>query len=228
MAGTPPLAVEVSDDGEPRRWLIVEKWRSDSTNEEDRSTSVCQLLDNHRNWAEHRARELARNFNLPEQYADMLCAAAFLHDEGKRSDRWQRAFNTPDAAKHWAKTEGPINFPLLDGYRHEFGSIVAVENHERLRCLPEDLRDLALHLIAAHHGFARPFIDTRGCDVAPPSILEPYAKAIALRFGRLQQQWGPWGLAWWESLLRASDQRASRDNDPWAIPIVVAARSGGE
>jgi len=221
------FAVKLSDDGEPRLWLIVEKWCSDSANEDDRSTAVRQLLEDHRNWAEDRARALAKNFNLPEQYEEMLCAAAFLHDEGKRSDRWQRAFNTPDVAKDWAKTEGPINFLLLDGYRHEFGSIVAVENHERLRCLPEDLRDLALHLIAAHHGFARPFIETRGCDAAPPSVLEPYAKAIALRFGRLQQQWGPWSLAWWESLLRASDQRASRDNDARAVQTAVVARSGG-
>jgi hypothetical protein len=27
------------------------------------------------------------------------------------------------------------------------------------------------------------------------------------------QHWGPWGLAWWEALLRAADQQASRDND---------------
>jgi CRISPR-associated endonuclease/helicase Cas3 len=34
-----------------------------------------------------------------------------------------------------------------------------------------------------------------------------------LRFARLQRRWGPWGLVWWESLLRAADQQASRDND---------------
>ena len=133
------FAVKLSDDGEPRLWLIVEKWRSDSANEEDRSTSVRQRLEDHRNWAEERARALARKFILPEQYEKMLCAAAFLHDEGKRSNRWQRAFNSPDSAIVWAKTEWPINFLLLDGYRHELGSIVAVEHHERLRCLPEDL-----------------------------------------------------------------------------------------
>ena len=27
------------------------------------------------------------------------------------------------------------------------------------------------------------------------------------------KKWGPWGLAWWEALLRAADQQASRDND---------------
>jgi CRISPR-associated endonuclease/helicase Cas3 len=221
------FSVELSEDGEPLRWLIVEKWRSDSTNEEDRSAASPQLVDEHRAWVEERVRELAKSLNLPEQYVEMLGAAAFLHDEGKRARRWQRAFNAPDGENAWAKTEGPINYALLDGYRHEFGSIASVEKHERLERLPEDLRDLALHLIAAHHGFARPFIETRGCDAAPPSVLEPYAKSIALRFEKLQQRWGPWGLAWWESLLRAADQRASRDNDARDTRAVAVVRTGG-
>jgi CRISPR-associated endonuclease/helicase Cas3 len=221
------FAVEVSADGEPLRWLTVEKWRNDSANEEDRSAGRRQVLEEHRSWAEERARALAKSLNLPEQYEEMLCAAAFLHDEGKRARRWQRAFNAPAGEEFWAKTEGPINYALLDSYRHEFGSIITVETHERLQRLPEDLRGLAMHLIAAHHGFARPFIETRGCDAAPPSVLEPYAKSIALRFEKLQQRWGPWGLAWWESLLRAVDQRASRDNDARDIRTVAVVRTGG-
>ena len=56
----------------------------------------------------------------------------------------------------------------------------------------------------------RPVIGTGGCDDAPPSKLETRAREVALRFARLQRRWGPWALAWWESLLRAADQRASR------------------
>jgi CRISPR-associated endonuclease/helicase Cas3 len=72
---------------------------------------------------------------------------------------------------------------------------------------------LGLHLIGAHHGFARPVIGIGGGEDAPPSALEERAREVALRFARLQKRWGPWGLAWWESLLRAADQQASRDND---------------
>jgi CRISPR-associated endonuclease/helicase Cas3 len=75
------------------------------------------------------------------------------------------------------------------------------------------LQELALHLIASHHGGARPVIDTRSCEDAPPSALQQRARDVALRFARLQKQWGPWGLAWWEALLRAADQQASREND---------------
>jgi CRISPR-associated endonuclease/helicase Cas3 len=54
---------------------------------------------------------------------------------------------------------------------------------------------------------------TTGCEDAPPSTLEGRGRDVALRFARLQKRWGPWGLAWWESLLRAADQQASREND---------------
>ena len=158
-------------------------------------------------------RELAKRLKLPERYTEMLVLAARLHDEGKRAVRWQRAFNAPDDGKDYAKTLGPINFDLLDGYRHEFKSVeVAARNAELLK-MPGDIQELALHLIAAHHGYARPVIGVSGCEDGPPSKLEARAREVALRFVRLQQCWGPWGLAWWESLLRAVDQQASREND---------------
>ena len=43
-------------------------------------------------------------------------------------------------------------------------------------------------------------------------MLQERACDVALRFTRLQKRWGPWGLAWWEALLRAADQQASRDH----------------
>jgi CRISPR-associated endonuclease/helicase Cas3 len=54
-------------------------------------------------------------------------------------------------------------------------------------------------------------IGIQGCADAPPSLLEERAREVALRFVRLQRRWGPWGLAYWESLLRAADQQASRE-----------------
>ena len=105
-----------------------------------------------------------------------------------------------------------MNTHVLDGYRHEFGSLPCAEKDEGFRALPVHLQELALHLIAAHHGWARPVISIRGGN-EPPSALEKRARDVALRFARLQKHWGPWGLAWWEALLRAADQQASRDND---------------
>lgn len=206
------FASDVSEEGEPRRWLLVEKWRHEAATEEDRSSAHPQLLNEHQSWAEERARILARRLRLDDQYVEMLAVAACLHDEGKRVRRWQRAFNAPPDGLY-AKTKGPINYALLDGHRHELGSIPFAESNDALKSLPEEVRDLALHLIASHHGFGRPIIGTRGCAGTPPSVVEMRARDVALRFARLQRRWGPWGLAWWESLLRAVDQQVSRDND---------------
>ncbi len=214
------FATEETEDGEVSRWLIVEKWRYDAATEEDRSASNPQLLDEHQDWAETRARCLAQSLKLDDALVEVLALAARLHDEGKRAQRWQRAFRAPKDGVY-AKTEGPIDYQLLGGYRHELGSVLRVrsgehlpqEIRERFTKLSEEHRDLVLHLIAAHHGFARPVIATSGCEDAPPSALDEMVAEIALRFARLQDRWGPWGLAWWEALLRAADQQASRDND---------------
>jgi len=206
------FAAEVSDEGEVRRWLIVDKWRHDAATEEDRSSARPQLLEEHQSWAEGRACVLAKRLGLDAIYERVLSVSAALHDEGKRASRWQRAFNAPPG-RPFAKTRGPIDYALLDGYRHELGSLPRAEADERLKQLPSELQDLVLHLIATHHGFGRPVIGTSGCDDAPPSVVEERAARVALRFARLQRRWGPWGLAWWEALLRAADQQASRDND---------------
>jgi CRISPR-associated endonuclease/helicase Cas3 len=68
---------------------------------------------------------------------------------------------------------------------------------------------LALHCIVAHHGYACPVIAAIDPN-EPPSALTARALETAMRFSRLQRQWGPWGLAWWEALFRSVDQRASR------------------
>ena len=207
------FVTERNDEGTDERWLFVDKWRGDSANERDRAIARNpQLLHEHQSWAERKARELAQRLGLAPPWSDMLALAARLHDEGKRAPRWQQAFKAPSAALY-AKTRGPINQKLLDGYRHEFGSLPYAENDEAFKRLPDDLKDMVLHLIASHHGQARPVIGTRSCEDAPPSALIERARDVALRFARLQQRWGPWGLAWWESLLRAADQQASREND---------------
>jgi CRISPR-associated endonuclease/helicase Cas3 len=201
------LPTEFSEDGEAIRWLVIDNWRHDAA-----TAGHPQLLAEHQGWAAERARSLANRLTLPKPYSTILEIAARLHDEGKGAKRWQRAFNAANDDLY-AKTRGPVNVALLDGYRHEFGSLrIAMEDPELCK-LPDELRDLALHLIAAHHGFARPLISTGGCEDAPRSVLEELARDVALRFARLQKGWGPWGLAWWEALLRAADQQASRDND---------------
>jgi CRISPR-associated endonuclease/helicase Cas3 len=207
------FVAEQAEDGEEVRWFVVQQRQDQAQDEESRAiTRTARLLAEHRRRVEQIANGLAGVLRLPDPYAKTLAIAARLHDEGKKAPLWQRAFNAPHG-DIYAKTKGPIKRKLLDGYRHEFGSLPYVERDAEFKALPPDLQDLALHLVAAHHGGARPLISTRSCEDAPPSALEGRAREVALRFARLQSRWGPWGLAWWEALLRAADQRASREDD---------------
>ena len=213
------FVLERSEDGEATHWLSIQKWRDTSNNENDRAEGRPQALAEHQCWAAKRAAAIGKRLGLPDDYITMLETAAKLHDEGKHASNWQRAFHADRDAKKFkidgplAKTRGPINQAVLGGYRHEFGSLPYAKDDAEFQKLPQELKDLALHLIAAHHGYARPLIATTGCEDAPPSKLEERARDVALRYARLQKRWGPWGLAWWEALLRAADVQASRDND---------------
>lgn len=213
------FVLERNTDGETTRWLSIQKWRDTSNTENDRAEGRPQALAEHQCWVAKRAEAIGKRLGLPDDYITMLKIAARRHDEGKQAKRWQRAFRAERDARKFkidgplAKTRGPINQAVLGGYRHEFGSLPHAKNDPDFKQLSEELQELALHLIAAHHGFARPLISTKGCDDLPPSALEERAREVALRFARLQKRWGPWGLAWWEALLRAADVQASRDND---------------
>lgn len=205
------FVTERSDDG-PVAWLTVLKWRHDAETEDDRGAATReQKLDEHQSWVEARARRIGERLGLPSEWIEALALAGRLHDEGKRARRWQVAFNAPSHGGPYAKTRGPVRHKLLGRYRHELGSLPFAERDARLSRVSPEVRDLVLHLIAAHHGFARPLIGPDGCDDGPPSVIEERVRQVASRFLRLQRQWGPWGLAWWEALLRAADQQASRD-----------------
>lgn len=226
------FVVRVNADGAALQILIAEHPRDLANSEDGRSVSVPQGLAEHEEWAEKRGRLVGASVGLSGIALEVLALSARLHDEGKRADRWQRAFGanrdiTAALKQPLAKTRGPIDQKVLDGYRHEFGSLAVFDrDHAWHKGLPDDVKqridkledqpewfDLLRHLIASHHGGARPVISTRSCEEAPPSSLDGRARDVALRFVRLQKKWGPWGLAWWEALLRAADQQASREND---------------
>jgi CRISPR-associated endonuclease/helicase Cas3 len=71
--------------------------------------------------------------------------------------------------------------------------------------------DLVLHLISAHHGWARPsFGDDAGDPSYSSSVNDKAFNEVSRRFGYLQEKFGRWGLAWMESLLRCADIDASK------------------
>lgn len=99
---------------------------------------------------------------------------------------------------------------LEDGWRHEAGSLSAP-------CIERIATLLIRHLIGSHHGWYRPIFEPlsspdhqRRLDHAPD-------------FRALNDQFGPWGLAYLEAVLRLADWQASAapladahlEEDPW-------------
>ena len=107
------------------------------------------------------------------------------------------------------------------GYRHEFGSLRNfIDVHEDAKFtdsagvdITYEVIDLALHLIATHHGRGRPHFPRGGFDPDCESRSDDIYTEVIRRFARLQRKYGWWRLAWLENLLRCADALASADTE---------------
>lgn len=193
---------------------------AESSIENPESASGEQRLTDHIGSVVAKVRVIADCVNLPEPKEGIrsaLIAAAQWHDRGKNRAVWQRYARNKDLFQPLAKSKSYLHPRALGGYRHEFGSLLDASADEKLHQCPE--RDLVLHLIAAHHGWARPHFEPRAFDnthVANENTRSAYE--VMRRFEQLQQRFGRWGLAWLESLLRSADIMASREALPPASP----------
>jgi CRISPR-associated endonuclease/helicase Cas3 len=159
---------------------------------------------------ERYGRDLAQKIGLPDALIEVLAASGFRHDLGKARDWWQKAIGN-FTTEYFAKSNNSsFDHSFNQGYRHEFGSLVESLEDELLK--GHDQRDLILHLIASHHGYARPHFPERAFDRNQPRPLnQQIAHEALLRFNRLQRQYGWWQLAYLEAVLKAADALASQD-----------------
>jgi len=174
-------------------------------------------LEDHTRDVETHATQIVRKLALSESVAKCVILAARFHDFGKRRRYWQRGIGNNDETIWLAKAgRGLRPRSLEEPYRHEFGSLRDVEREPEFQKLAPDERDLVLHLIAAHHGRARPHfpIEESFDPEAAPVDSEAIATEVPRRFARLQRRFGRWGLAYVESLLRAADYAASAGIPP--------------
>ncbi|MDN5850247.1 MAG: CRISPR-associated endonuclease Cas3'' [Nitrococcus sp.] len=171
--------------------------------------------------------------------------AAFMHDWGKADERFQAMLRRTDRTDAWlyagakrlllAKSDGvPMTQSqrkaareragMPEGFRHEMLSLQLAESSSNLPAEPHQ-KELALHLIASHHGYARPFAPVVD-DTELPSVafddsqlthedrlqLVPAHRldsGVGERFWTLTRRYGWWGLAYLEAVLRLADQQAS-------------------
>lgn len=169
-------------------------------------------LDHHTRDVVARSNYLATALQLPVEFTQALEVAAELHDRGKQRELWQRSIGNPNPTNWLAKSGGRSAFRT--SYRHEFGSLSDSGIDPAFCQLTEEMQDLVLHLIAAHHGRGRPhFFADETFDPLPgiDAISQQHAIETPHRFDRLQRRYGRWGLAFLESLLRAADWEASAE-----------------
>ncbi len=155
-------------------------------------------LSEHQEAVASTAKELASVLHLGvlERTYD---TAGRIHDSGKHRPVWQGAMGG-SMEKPLAKTKQPVNLSLINGYRHELGSLL-----DALSGCDGPVNDLLLHLIASHHAAARPFFETRQYDRQNLRACAEETVEIARRYARLQKQYGPWGLAYLEAIFKCAD-----------------------
>jgi CRISPR-associated endonuclease/helicase Cas3 len=216
---------------------------SDSTTDSTKSVLLKQHLQDVVDCAKKTVEKLECN-----QLANPLLTAAALHDIGKADLRFTamlagvtpyEVLGRPALAKsgeNWITRKERIerqNRAMLPvGFRHEAVSVQWVEQHtDLLDQISPEHRELVLHLIASHHGYARPFFpvcldepsDTELLTIAwDRGIVNPQMRQswipshrvdslVAERFWKQVRTHGWWGIAYIESLLRLADQQASSE-----------------
>ena len=207
-------------------WTIEGYW---GTKEFRRANSI--LLEDHLRDVEEAVDGVAGDLATPA-LKQALQTAAHYHDYGKADIRYQAWLRNGDtmaaryAPKPIAKSGRTIlrkqsDCGLPADFRHELLSVLFADKGVDLNL---QTRDLVLHLVASHHGRCRPFapiavddqaecIHFAGASICKSELTErpPFGlgTGAANRFWKLTRQYGWWGLAYLESMLRLADWNAS-------------------
>jgi CRISPR-associated endonuclease/helicase Cas3 len=187
-----------------------------------------------------RCGQIAAALGLPSDLREVLEDAAGWHDLGKTEDRFQIMLHNGDACEAALAAE-PLAKSGLDpadrlawrraarlsrmpaGARHEAWSAALVAEHLRHTGPYPGDHDLLIHLVAAHHGYARP-LARLVLDPAPRTVtalIDGHKATIAsehtvdldqpARFARLNDRYGRWGLALLETVVRCADMTVSEE-----------------
>lgn len=201
-------------------------------------------LPQHSRAVAERAAAFATALNLPTDLIDTLHTAGHAHDCGKAHSRFQcmlcagdrllaESLDEPlaksgmDPADHTARRRAAQLAQWKTEMRHEALSALAVTAW--LATGPAHPygtdKDLLVHLVAAHHGHARPLLPPVP-DPQPQDVIctMPDQQQITVnsadmgtdwngpdRFHARNRAYGPWGLALLEAVLRLADMACSEE-----------------
>jgi CRISPR-associated endonuclease/helicase Cas3 len=223
---------------------IVER---DDESPESSSMSARQVtLRAHHTNVGDRARDIAHSLGLTPDICGAVESAARWHDLGKVEVRFQAMLCGGDQYEAMLIEEplaksgmAPVDRTayrvasrrsgLPRGARHEAWSAALVREHLAQTSDSYGFDpDLVIHLVASHHGHARPWlppvIDGNARDievlitdtVTGPGGTKVVASSSSTidfdhpaRFARLNKRYGRWGLALLESIVRCADMTVS-------------------
>ena len=194
-----------------RYWSWYELPKS-ADNDGSKSAAKPVLWQVHTDDVVGNATRIIEHLSLPEEIRGAIVVAARFHDLGKKRQVFQRILGNWDNNLLLAKSGKKIlPYSLSKNFRHEFASLLDARKETEFDALSQDMKELVLHLIAAHHGRGRPHFPAE--EAYDPEATEENNSTVATqvpqRFARLQRKYGRWGLAYLESLLRAADYAAS-------------------
>jgi CRISPR-associated endonuclease/helicase Cas3 len=205
--------------GEHVGWLLAERMAEADSGEDESSSGEPVPLAAHLEHVTESVRDLAAVLLEDDGLRERVVRAAAKHDIGKSDLRFQALLWGGDllaaqfapvmlAKGRRAKASGKARQAqyersgLPDGFRHELKSL------SQLRGAEQD--DLVLHLVASHHGRCRPFAPFVD-DPEEMHAAHRLDSGVADRFWRLTRQYGWWGLAYLEAMLRLGDWNASAE-----------------
>jgi CRISPR-associated endonuclease/helicase Cas3 len=190
-------------------WYELPKVADNDGSERDAGAVLWQV---HTDDVVKEANRIVDQLPLSDELRNAVVVAARFHDYGKRRPLFQRIIGNVNINTLLAKSGRKKQpYTLNDSYRHEFASLLDVQNESEFLELSEDMKEVVLHLVATHHGRGRPHFPAE--EAYDPEATDEKNSIIAAqvpqRFARLQRKYGRWGLAYLESLLRAADYAAS-------------------
>ena len=206
-----------------RRWLFVSELPTDPDDDGPTFQRRRVGLESHLNGVSACTRAVAERLGLPPAMIEDLALAARLHDVGKLDDRFQRlcgrkldADPLAQSGHSWLERRrlaAMSDYPR--GERHEALSVELMIRHG-LHNTAQD-SDLVEHLVASHHGWARPFVRAaRGVArvkdrlfrfAFDDELAHSEAERAPARYRSVQERFGWLGLAWLEAIVQLSDHQ---------------------
>ena len=232
------------DEGaEGRYYILVERQQNtrkplvditvmDGSDETGSLTGTETSLSQHLAGVGERAGRIAERLYLPSEIVADIRLAGELHDLGKVDPRIQLQLVGGDPVEMEMRRGKPLAKSLRDarrvwkyprGMRHELASVAMIESNREILGPAHDT-ELVLHLIATHHGFARPLppiiedadpkilsFELNGIRMKTSSNLVKSSMALEMadRFWRLVECYGYHGLALLEAIIRLADHQQS-------------------